>query len=188
MIGQYNDKMWFLTTDNHTHVSCHPWISSNAVTIQGKYGYLTSLSFSVECSSLKMASLRLSETQDDILLEYMNFKSIRCQIGFHYVLISRLVWKHGHLNDWKDLSQSWRSRKTSQLENMQGSASVAPSQPFATSRVLLRQWLPIRQISTRTVKSLEIGEIEGQRGNLTNPSCWSSSATTDSILFGSLES
>ncbi|XP_041376675.1 uncharacterized protein LOC121389129 [Gigantopelta aegis] len=82
----------------------------------------------------------------------MTFKAIGRQLGYHYTVISRLVRKHAVTNSVKDLPRSGRPRVTSNREDV-ALGRLVQRLPFATSTALKREWLPNRQLSTRTVRN-----------------------------------
>ncbi|KAK7097776.1 hypothetical protein V1264_004707 [Littorina saxatilis] len=81
-----------------------------------------------------------------------SFKAIGRQLGYHYTVISRLVRKHRQTGDFKDRPQSGRPRVTSERED-RALLRIIRREPFSTSTVLKRTWLPNRHLSTRTVRN-----------------------------------
>ena len=69
-----------------------------------------------------------------------------------YTVVSRLVRKHTHTNNEKDLPRSGRSRVTSHREN-RALQRLVRHMPFATSPVLKQHRLPNIRVSTRTVRN-----------------------------------
>ena len=82
----------------------------------------------------------------------LSYKAIGRQMGYHYTVVSRLVWKHIQTNNVKDLSRSVRPLVTTQREDRALQRLISRI-PFATSPVLKREWLPYRQLSTRTLRN-----------------------------------
>ena len=82
----------------------------------------------------------------------MFFKAIGHQMGYHYYVVSRLVRKHTQTNKVKDLPRSGRSRLKSDRDDRTLQRLVR-RMPFGTSPVLKQQWLPIRRLSTRSVRN-----------------------------------
>ncbi|CAC5393085.1 unnamed protein product [Mytilus coruscus] len=100
----------------------------------------------------------------------LSYKAIGRQMGYHYTVVSRLVRKHIQTNNVKDLPRFGRPLVTSQRED-RALQRLIRRMPFATSPNLKREWLPYRQLSTRTLRnrlksaglksrrSLKIGQI-----------------------------
>jgi hypothetical protein len=65
----------------------------------------------------------------------MSFKAIGRQMGYHYIVVSRLVRKHTQTNNVKDLSRSGRPRVTSDRDD-RALQHLVRRMPFATSPVL----------------------------------------------------
>ena len=82
----------------------------------------------------------------------MSFKAIGRQMGYHYAVVSRLVRKHTHPNNMKDLPRSGRPRVTSDRDD-RALHRLLRRMPFATSLVLKQHWLPNRRLSTRTARN-----------------------------------
>lgn len=82
----------------------------------------------------------------------MSYKAIGRQLGYHYTVISRLVRKHGATQNVKDRHRSGRPSVTTQRED-RSLGRLVRRNPFATSTRLKRQWLPCRNLSTRTVRN-----------------------------------
>ncbi|CAG2227594.1 unnamed protein product [Mytilus edulis] len=82
----------------------------------------------------------------------LSYKAIGRQMGYHYTVVSRLVRKHIQTNNVKDLPRSGRPLVTSQRED-RALQRLVRRMPFATSPVLKREWLPHRQLSTRTLRN-----------------------------------
>ena len=78
----------------------------------------------------------------------MSFKAIGRQMGYHYIVVSRLVRKRTQTNNVKDLSRSGRPRVTSDRDD-RALQRFARRMPFANSPVLKQHWLS----TTRTVKN-----------------------------------
>ena len=87
----------------------------------------------------------------------MSFKAIGRQMGYHYIVVSRLVRKHTQNNNVKYLSRSSRPRVTSDRDDisvwLDGLQRLVRRMPFATSPELKQYWLPNRRLSTRTVRN-----------------------------------
>jgi hypothetical protein len=85
----------------------------------------------------------------------MSFKVIGRHMGYHYTVVSRLVRKHTHANNVKDLPRSGRPLVTSDRDDraLQRLQRLVRRMPFATSVVLKQHWLPNRRMSTRTVRN-----------------------------------
>jgi hypothetical protein len=49
----------------------------------------------------------------------MSFKAVGPQMGYHYIVVSRLVRKHTQTNNVKDLPRSGRPRVTSDRDHSQ---------------------------------------------------------------------
>ncbi|KAK7098382.1 hypothetical protein V1264_002693 [Littorina saxatilis] len=81
-----------------------------------------------------------------------SFKAIGRQLGYHYTVISGLVRKHRQTGAVKDRPQSGRPRVTSERED-RAFLRIIRREPFSTSTVLKRVWLPNRHLSTRTVRN-----------------------------------
>jgi hypothetical protein len=81
----------------------------------------------------------------------MPFKAIRRQMGYHYIVVSRLVRKHTQTNNVKDLPRSGRPRVTSDRDD-RALQHLVRWMSFATSPVLKQHWLPNRRLSIRTVR------------------------------------
>ncbi|CAC5361575.1 unnamed protein product [Mytilus coruscus] len=82
----------------------------------------------------------------------LSYKAIGRQMGYHYTVVSRLVRKHIQTNNVKDLPRSGRPLVTSQCED-RALQRLIRQIPFVTSPVLKREWLPYRQLSTRTLRN-----------------------------------
>ncbi|CAG2202632.1 unnamed protein product [Mytilus edulis] len=82
----------------------------------------------------------------------LSYKAIGRQMGYHYTVASRLVRKRIQTNNVKDLPRSGRPFVTSQRED-RALQRLVRRMPFATSPVLKREWLPHRQLSTRTLRN-----------------------------------
>ncbi|CAG2184818.1 unnamed protein product [Mytilus edulis] len=82
----------------------------------------------------------------------LSYKAIGRQMGHHYTVVSRLVRKHIQTNNVKDLPRSGRPLVKPQREDRVLQRLVR-RMPFATSPVLKREWLPHRQLSTRTLRN-----------------------------------
>jgi transposase len=82
----------------------------------------------------------------------MSFKAIGRQMGYHYIVVSRLVRKHTQTNNVKDLSRSGRPRVTSDRDDW-ALQHLVRRMPFATSPILKQHWLLNRRLSTRTVRN-----------------------------------
>ena len=81
----------------------------------------------------------------------MSCKAIGRQMGYHYIVVSRLVRKHIQTNNVKDLPRSGRPRVTSDRDD-RALQRLVRRMPFATSPVLEQHWLTNRRLSTRTVR------------------------------------
>jgi hypothetical protein len=95
--------------------------------------------------STKMANNRHAYNKDVL-------QSYRCQMGYHYTVVSRMVRKHTQVNNVKDLPRSGRPRVTSDRDDRVLQRLVR-RMPFATSSLLKQHWLPNRRLSTRTVRN-----------------------------------
>ena len=82
----------------------------------------------------------------------MSCKAIGRQMGYHYIVVSRLVRKHIQTNNVKDLPRSGRPRVTSDRDD-RALQRLIRRMPFATSPVLEQHWLPNRRLSTRTIRN-----------------------------------
>jgi hypothetical protein len=82
----------------------------------------------------------------------MSFKAIGRHMGYHYAVASRLVRKHTHTNNMKDLPRSGRPRVTSDRDD-RALQRLFRRMPFATSPALKQNWLSNRRLSTRTVRN-----------------------------------
>ena len=82
----------------------------------------------------------------------MSVKAIGRQMCYHYAVVSRLVRKHTQTNSVKDLPRSGRSREASDRDD-RALQRLVRRMSFATSLVLKQHWLPIRRLSTRTVRN-----------------------------------
>jgi transposase len=82
----------------------------------------------------------------------MSFKAIGRQMGYHYTVVSRLLGKHTHTNNVKDLPRSSRPRVTSDRDD-RALQRLVRRIPFTTSPVLKQHWLSNRRLSTRTVRN-----------------------------------
>jgi transposase len=116
-----------------------------------KSGVLKNYSFSVS-----MVRRRISEAQRWQIIGMhttgMSFKAIGRHMGYHYTVVSRLVRKHTHANNVKDLPRSGRPWVTSDRDD-RALQRLVRRMPFATSPVLKQHWLPNRRMSTRTVRN-----------------------------------
>ena len=103
--------------------------------------------------SESMVRRRISEAQRWQIIGMhttgMSFKVIGRQMGYHYIVVSRLVRKHTQTNNVKDLPRSGRPRVTSDHDD-RALQHLVRRMPFATSRVLKQHWLPNRRPSTKT--------------------------------------
>ena len=81
----------------------------------------------------------------------MSFKAIGRQMGYHYTVVSRLVRKHTQTNNVRDLPRSSRPRITSDCDDRALQRLVRWM--LFTQQLLKQHWLPIRRLSTRTVKN-----------------------------------
>lgn len=82
----------------------------------------------------------------------MSYKAIGRQIGYHYTVISRLVRKHAATQEVRDRPRTGRPTVTTDREN-RSLGRLVRRNPFANSTYLKQQWLPGRQISSRTVRN-----------------------------------
>ena len=98
--------------------------------------------------SVSMVRRQISEAQIWQLIGMhttgMSFKSIGCQMGYHYTVVSRLVRKRTQTNNVKDLPRSGRPRVISDRDD-RALQRMVRRMPFATS--------PNRRLSTRTVRN-----------------------------------
>ncbi|CAG2189425.1 unnamed protein product [Mytilus edulis] len=103
-----------------------------------------------------MVQIRISEAQRWQIIGMrssgLSYKAIGRQKGYHYTIISRDVRKHIQTNNIKDFTRSGRPLVTSQCED-RALQRLVRRMPFATSPVLKREWLPHRQLSTRTLRN-----------------------------------
>ena len=110
-----------------------------------KSGVLKKNSFSVS-----MVRRRISEAQRWQIIGMhttgMSFKAIGRQMGYHYIVVSRLVRKRTQTNNVKDLSRSGRPRVTSDRDD-RALQRLVRRMPFATSSVLKQHWLPNRRVN-----------------------------------------
>jgi hypothetical protein len=81
----------------------------------------------------------------------MSFKAIGRQMGYHYTIVIRLVWKHTN-KQCERLAKTGRPRVTSDRDDRTLQCLVR-RMPFATSPVLKQHLLPTRRLSTRTVRN-----------------------------------
>ena len=81
----------------------------------------------------------------------MSFKAIGRQMGYHYTVVSRLVRKHTQTNNVRDLPRSSRPRITSDRDDRALQHLVRWM--LFTQQLLKQHWLPIRRLSTKTVKN-----------------------------------
>ena len=94
----------------------------------------------------------------------MSFKAIGRQM-YHYTVVSRLVRKNTQTNNVKDLPRPGRQRVTSDRDD-RALQRLVRRMPFATSPVLKQHWLPIRRLSTRTVRNrLKSAGLKSRRVN-----------------------
>lgn len=82
----------------------------------------------------------------------MSSKAIGANLGYHHTVISRLVQKHAQTGEVKDRARSGRPPVTTPREN-RNLLRLVRREPFKTSTVLKRLWLPDRRFSTRTVRN-----------------------------------
>ncbi|CAC5398892.1 unnamed protein product [Mytilus coruscus] len=140
-----------------------------------------------------------------------SYKAIGRQMGYHYTVVSRLVRKHIQTNNVKDLPRSGRPLVTSQRED-RALQRLIRRMSFATSPVLKREWLPYRQLSTRTFRNrlksaglmsrrvirppmltdrhqqLRLAWCLGRRDRVTNKTTWKASSTRNKITIDGLTS
>ena len=106
--------------------------------------------------SVSMVRRRISEAQGWQIIGMhttrMSFKAIGRHMGYHYAVASRLVRKHTHTNNMKDLPRSGRPRVTSDRDD-RALQRLVSRMPFVTSPVLKQHWLINRRLSTRTVRN-----------------------------------
>jgi transposase len=106
--------------------------------------------------SVSMVRRRISEAERWQIIGMhttgMSFKAIGRQMCYHYAVVSRLVRKHTQTNSVKDLPRSGRSREASDRDD-RALQRLVRRMSFATSLVLKQHWLPIRRLSTRTVRN-----------------------------------
>lgn len=81
----------------------------------------------------------------------MSFKAIGRQLGYCHSVISRLIRKHQTTGHVKDLPRSGQPKKTTP-RNDRNLARLVRREPFATSTLLKRLWLPHTPLSSRTVR------------------------------------
>lgn len=100
-----------------------------------------------------MARKRLSDAQRWQIIGMhsigMSYKAIRRQTGYHYTVISRSVRKHAAMQNVKDLPRTGRPP----LIEDRSLGRLVQRNPFTPSTLLIRQWLPGRNISARTVRN-----------------------------------
>ena len=82
----------------------------------------------------------------------ISFKSVGRQMGYHYIVVRRLVTKHTQSNIVNDLPRSGRPHVTLQAED-RAVYHLVRRMPLATSLVLKRQWLTNIPLSARTVRN-----------------------------------
>jgi transposase len=96
--------------------------------------------------SVSMVRRRISEAQIWQIIGMhttgMSFKAIGRKMGYHYTVVSRLVTKHTHPNNVKDMPRSSRPRVISDHDDR-----------ALQCLVLKQHWLPNRGLSTRTVRN-----------------------------------
>ena len=97
------------------------------------------------------SNLGISEAQRWQIIG-MSFKDIGRQMGYHYIVVSRLVRKHTQTNNVNDLPRSGRPRVTSDRD-VRALQRLVRRMPFATSSILKQHWLPNRRLPTRTVRN-----------------------------------
>jgi transposase len=105
--------------------------------------------------SVSMVRRRISEAQIWQIIGMhttASFKAIGPQMGYHYIVVSRLVRKHTQTNNVNDLPKCGRPRVTSDRDD-RALQRLVRRMPFATSPVLKHHWLPNRRLSTRTVRN-----------------------------------
>ena len=106
--------------------------------------------------SVSMVRRRISKAQGWQIIGMhttrMSFKAIGRHMGYHYDVASRLVRKHTHTNNVKDLPRSGRPRVISDRDD-RALQRLASRMPFAASPVLKQHWLINRRLSTRTARN-----------------------------------
>ncbi|KAK7477003.1 hypothetical protein BaRGS_00031779 [Batillaria attramentaria] len=82
----------------------------------------------------------------------MTCRAIGRQLGYQTSVISRMITKHAETNTVKDRPRSGRPRVTTQRED-RALYRLVRQQRFASSSHLKRQWLPNRQLPTKSVRN-----------------------------------
>jgi hypothetical protein len=83
--------------------------------------------------------------------------------GMFFKAISRLVRKHTHTNNVKDLPRFGRPRVISDRDD-RALHCLVRRMPFVTSPVLKQHWLPNRRLSTKSVRNrLKSAELKSRR-------------------------
>jgi hypothetical protein len=109
------------------------------------------------------ANIRSTKMANNWHAYNMSFKAIGRQMGYHYIVVSRLVRKHTQTNNVKDLPRSGRPRVTSDRDD-RALQHLVRRIPFATSPVLQQHWLSNRRLSTRTVRNrLKLARLKARR-------------------------
>jgi hypothetical protein len=88
--------------------------------------------------SVSMVRRRISEAQIWQIIGMhttASFKAIGPQMGYHYIVVSRLVRKHTQTNNVNDLPKCGRPRVTSDRDD-RALQRLVRRMPFATSPVL----------------------------------------------------
>ena len=101
-----------------------------------------------------MVSREISEAQRLQTLTmrstWISLKANGRKMGYHDPVVIRLVQKHTQTNTVKDLLRYGRQHVTTQSED-RALHRLIRRMPFANIPVLIRQWLPNRYLSERTV-------------------------------------
>ena len=104
--------------------------------------------------SISMVRRRISEAQRwQIICMHttrMAFKAIGRQMGYHCIVVNRMVRKHTQTNNMKNFPRSGRARVTSDLDD-RALHGLVGRMPFATSPIFKQHWLPDIRLSTRIV-------------------------------------
>jgi len=145
-----------VTVKYDIEISCLPCIIQNSVWPRFKFRYLSPVFWNIYLFSVNMVRRRISDAQRWQIIGMwstrISFKPIEGQMGYHYTIVSWFVRKHTQTNTRKDLPISGRPHATSQRED-RALHRLFRWMPFATSPVLIRQWLPSRRLSARTVRN-----------------------------------
>ena len=143
-----------VTVKYDIEISCLPCIIQNSVWPRFKFGYWSPVFWKIYSFSVNMVQRRISDSQRWQIIgmwsTQISFKAIGRQMGYHYTVVSWLVRKHTQTNTRKDLPISGRPHVTSQHEE-RALHRLFRRMPFETSLFLIRQWLPSRRVSARTV-------------------------------------